>query len=213
MCEACRDESVTPMTSHRRYITNTLVIGNGPSGLAASAMLDGWRAYFRHDRPHPDEGLDRLMRQQPVDKSLLDMDIVNMAPDANVGRWLDELERPTGDTGGSVVDWRRDPDHRVPHVVVAVDEAGGSWNTFPDAMKTASIGAWFDLPAYTFAQFKCDHDQVTVADADALVRQRPTIDEVRRYFAAYSRQMNLDRHMHTGVKITSVQASVFYFYH
>jgi hypothetical protein len=71
-------------------------------------------------------------------------------------------------------------------------------------MRTASIGAWFDLPAYTFAQYKRDTGAVN-ADADA--RQRPTIDEVRAYLTAYVRVVQLTQYMHTGVRIVDLRVS------
>jgi hypothetical protein len=60
----------------RRYVTNVLIIGrkeihktiythlpgNGPSGLAMSAILSGWRPYFDTNQQHPDKAIDERLR-------------------------------------------------------------------------------------------------------------------------------------------------------
>lgn len=175
--------------------------GNGPSGLALSAVLDGWRPYFDTQQRHADAQIDQQLREnanlfEQVSCSLLHrpysytfstsasptffaylrlQDLVTLAGGGTaVGRFIDSLIRPDADglgDAGSLVRWYRDADV-VEHLVVSTDEPAGSWNHFPALVLvsmasvmlisfawilqlcTASVGSWFDLPAYTYVDYR-----------------------------------------------------------
>lgn len=137
-------------SSPKLYVTNVLIIGailsslsqsdyclgNGPSGLALSAILSGYRPYFDVTKRHPDEQLDAKLRRN-ADTSLLEQDLIGDASfdhSSNVGRYIDALERPQADFDPSlesVLVWKRQADARVQHLCVSHNDAGGGWNEFP----------------------------------------------------------------------------------
>lgn len=115
--------------------------GNGPSGLALSAIFSGYRPYFDVTKRHPNEQLDAKLRRN-ADTSLLEQDLIGDASfdnSSNIGRYIDALERPQADLDPSiesVLMWKRETDARVQHLCIGYNDAGGSWNEFPSLVSS-----------------------------------------------------------------------------
>uniref|UniRef100_A0A914I8K3 Uncharacterized protein n=1 Tax=Globodera rostochiensis TaxID=31243 RepID=A0A914I8K3_GLORO len=61
--------------------TDSVVIGNGPAGIALSALLSGWQPFYNRRHPHPDPQLhEQLLRMAADDdQSLLAQDLCSLA--------------------------------------------------------------------------------------------------------------------------------------
>ena len=145
-------------TALRRSCAETVVVGNGPSGLAASAVLGGWRPFYDQRSPHPSRGLHSRLSQTAA-TSLVEQDLSWLADLASEGgpgvgsgshvaRLYDSLARPDADLGHEhrpSLRWERTA-APADHLVIGGGPPGGSWHSFPPYVYTLSLANWMTLP-------------------------------------------------------------------
>lgn len=175
-----------------------VVIGNGPSGMVTSFMLDGNVPYLKQipeDLPI-DEMLRARLSNLPEGQSLYDADLAELAEGLE-GRsqnpipiLMDALLRPCADLGvqaDSLIEWRYESDKQIDHVVLGQGPPGGAWHTFPPDVRTLSPAAWLTLPPHT--------------DGGA---ERLSARAVANYCRRYVHACKLQRYFRNGVVVTSV---------
>jgi threonine dehydrogenase-like Zn-dependent dehydrogenase len=180
------------------------VVGNGPSGLAASALLSGhWPFYTQ---PHPHRPLHDAIESErarvaaasgksPWDLSLLELDLtaaLRVAGSMEGGRsnnpWallVDALLHPDADGRRGAADYtclefRHLPERSIEHVVIGRGPAGGSWNRMAPGTVTLSPGYWMALPGLMMTES-------TGLNAHALLH-RIERGVVADYYQAYARK-------------------------
>ena len=167
----CRGSSASATEQHDGdSAVPVALVGNGPSALAASALLSGHWPFY--SRPHPHRALhvaiqtelDRVagVEARPVSEiSLLELDLTRPLAAAAAmegGRsnspWallVDALLHPDADgrrgaPGYTCLEIRHLPEKRIEHVVVGRGPGGGSWNNMAPGTVTLSPGYWMELP-------------------------------------------------------------------
>lgn len=140
------------------------VIGTGPSGLHASAVLSGAAVPY-YARPHPNAlihtAVSEALAASPLDDpSLLDLDLAALSDSLGltgrstnpVALLADVLLRPGADghgpTGGSCVETRRRAaaDWPLRVALYGRQPGGGSWGRMPEHTPTLSPAQWLELP-------------------------------------------------------------------
>ncbi|KPJ09824.1 Oxidative stress-induced growth inhibitor 1 [Papilio machaon] len=184
-----------------------VVIGNGPSGLVTSYMLAGNVPYLKRNIPE-DLPIDEMLRArlsnlQPG-QNLLETDLMELAEGLEgrshnpIPLLMDNLLRPCADLdidADSLIEWKYDVDKQVEHVVLGRGQPGGSWHSFPPALRTLSPAAWLALPPHRTA-----HPPHTPHSPHSRLTARALANYCRRYV----RVNNLQRFFHCGVTVTSV---------
>ena len=186
------------------------IIGNGPSALAASALLAGWLPFYRDGCRHPNAPLRNAIQSQleraaratgrdPIEVSLLELDLRSLAAHVlEAGRsnnpialLVDSLLHPGADTGYggpgvTCIDVRYVSERRVEHAIIGDGAAGGSWADMAAGTRTLSPGYWMELPGMRLESQLED------------VRGRVDRQLVQQYFTDYSRRFVPRHSMITG---------------
>ena len=183
---------------------DAVVVGNGPSALILSYILHGHIPHYDPSKRHPDPILHSKLLKASY---LLDLDVDDLTAHFNASRLsystqalpinvlLDTLLRPLADTEPeqlqSCVQWRREPDKSVSHVVLGnTPHAGGQWADNPVAASW-DIGAlsyleMLSLPGYSFAEH-----YTTLHGKHPVDFHRPTRREVADYLATYPERVGI----------------------
>lgn len=116
------------------YFIESVVAGNGPSGIAVSHILAGNRPYIRSNQ-HPDEMLSARLSNL-VGRPLMQQDLRFLSQGLEgrtshpVSLLMDALVHPGADLGmelPSLLQWRHHPERQVDHVVLGTSPPGGAW--------------------------------------------------------------------------------------
>ncbi|XP_053101104.1 oxidative stress-induced growth inhibitor 2 isoform X3 [Hemicordylus capensis] len=135
-----------------------VIIGNGPSGICLSYMLSGYRPYLSPEAKHPNPILHRKLKEA-MHLSIVDQDLDYLSEGLEgrssnpVAVLFDTLLHPDADFGFDylpVLDWKLEPHHYIPHIVLGKGPPGGAWHSMEGSMLTISFGDWMELPGYTF---------------------------------------------------------------
>ncbi|XP_075225208.1 oxidative stress-induced growth inhibitor 1-like isoform X2 [Lycorma delicatula] len=198
--------SLKGLPPHTIY-KEVVVIGNGPSGLALSYLLDGNLPYY-NGNSHPDEMLLARLKSIPASRSLVHQDLEYLSQGlegrANnpVSLLMDALCHPCADQGidlPSLIDWRYEPDQRIDHVVLGKGLPGGAWQTMDSNVLTISLNTWMELPGLTWFEWESKFRGVANPNA-----RRVSVAEVAAYYSDYLRINNISRHFRSGVVVTAV---------
>jgi hypothetical protein len=184
------------------------VVGNGPSALAASALLSGhWPFYVQ---PHPHRPLHDAIeterarvaaasRKNTRDVSLLELDLTaalrvvgSMEGGRSNNPWallVDALLHPDADGRRGAADYtclevRHLPGRSIEHVLIGRGPAGGSWNRMAPGTMTLSPGYWMALPGLTMTEAAAPGTDLS-ARALAHRIERGVVAE---YYQAYARK-------------------------
>lgn len=164
------------------------IVGNGPAGLAAAAVLSGHLPFYIHRHPdtHVHAAVANAIREEAAasgreeaDVSLIDVDLPHLVKllqvsgrgNNAVANFADCLLRPGVDKGSNhppVVQHRLVKERAVPVVLVGAGPPGGSWWHMPEDTPTLSPGDWMSLPASdhassSFAGFAASFGMVSVS--------------------------------------------------
>jgi Pyridine nucleotide-disulphide oxidoreductase len=181
---------------------DTVVVGNGPGGICVSLALSGWWPYY--EGQHPDPALESRLKGGP--SSLLERDLASLSAGLQgrgripAGVLFDALMHPEADTGRvrpGALKVRHDPKRAVPHLVLGVGPAGGSWQKMVPGMLSLSPGYWMELPGWSLFEWARSHRRWL--DPGARVART----DVAAYYQDYVDHMGLAPHMRTGVKVTA----------
>ncbi|CAK6438676.1 unnamed protein product [Pipistrellus nathusii] len=182
-----------------------VVIGNGPSGICLSYMLSGYRPYLSSETIHPNTILQSKL-QEARHLSLVDQDLEYLSEGLEgrstnpVAVLFDTLLHPDADFGKdypSVLHWKLEQHHYIPHLVLGKGPPGGAWHNMEGSMLTISFGNWMELPGLKFK------DWVTSKRRN-LKGDRVMPEEVARYYKHYVKVMGLQKNFRENTYITSV---------
>ncbi|KAJ7338980.1 hypothetical protein JRQ81_012882 [Phrynocephalus forsythii] len=181
-----------------------VVIGNGPSGICLSYMLSGYRPYLSPDTKHPNPILHNKLKEASH-LSIVDQELEYLAEGLEgrssnpVAILFDTLLHPDADFGfnyPSVLHWKLEPHHYIPHLVLGKGPPGGAWHCMEGSMRTISFGDWMELPGYTFKDWAANRRMVTC--------DRVLPEEVASYYKHYVKVMGLQKNIRENAYITSV---------
>lgn len=178
---------------------SVIIVGGGPGGLGAAAVLEGWHPYFKGNFQVPVSEVQQLaeeFRDCPLE---LDQRRV-----LNAGLRPIEFYRmrhhPTQEAL-PLSDWtlgfRKQP--AVDWKLLSLDKPGGLWNNVPREQLTLGPAHWMELAPYPVLQFYADTGRDR--DPDALIHK----DDIVPYYHAFAEKLGLSDHIQTGTEVTSIR--------
>lgn len=176
------------------------MVGGGPGGLGAAAVLEGWRPRLRDGVPFSFRvpGVEDMARAHVDDLLKVDMRAV-----AETGlRPIDffrSLHHPSGAASspgdlplefskGQGADW----------LMLTTDPPGGLWNNVPRDQLTLSPGHWMEMAPYPLAQFA--NETGLPLDPDALIHKNPLVE----YYHALPDRLGLSSRIRRGERVTRI---------
>ncbi|CAH2285541.1 oxidative stress-induced growth inhibitor 2 [Pelobates cultripes] len=182
-----------------------VIIGNGPSGICLSYMLSGYRPYLSPDAVHPNPILQsRLEEARHLSIHEQDLEYLSEGLEGRstnpVAVLFDTLLHPNADFGydyPSVLQWKLEEEHYIPHIVLGKGPPGGAWHDMEGSMLTLSLGDWMELPGLKFKDW-------ALGKRRNLKTDRATPAEVASYYKHYIKIMGLQRNFIDNTYITSV---------
>ena len=196
---------------------DTVIVGNGPSALILSYILNGNIPYYNASNPHPDSILHQKLLQSPA---LLDFNVADLTAHFAASRLsystqalpinvlLDTLLRPLADTNPgeyeTCVEWRYDEARSVPHLVLGnTAQAGGQWADNPVSASwdigTLSYAEMLSLPGYSFEKY-----YHKIHGRQPVEFYRPTRREVADYLAIYPEMVHISASVFTNVEVREI---------
>ncbi|OQV23464.1 Oxidative stress-induced growth inhibitor 2 [Hypsibius exemplaris] len=194
--------------------TDVVIIGNGPSALTLSYLLNGNWPYYRDDSHHPDEIIHARLNCEK-DKSILETDFVDLCSGISgqsrnaVANLFDQLLHPSsvfGDvTDGlqSCVKWQAVP-HKIPHLVLGPHPPGGAWQAMHGSKKALSFNNWLELPGLPVADWAARHGCCRTRLTENNASRLPLV-AWKAYYRDYPVQMGLQDSLRTGYQVLSVR--------
>ncbi|XP_053251670.1 oxidative stress-induced growth inhibitor 2 isoform X2 [Podarcis raffonei] len=182
-----------------------VVIGNGPSGICLSYMLSGYRPYLSPATEHPNPILHNKLKESSH-LSIVDQELEYLAEGLEgrssnpVAVLFDTLLHPDADFGFNyppVLDWKLEPEHYIPHMVLGKGPPGGAWHNMEGSMLTISFGDWMELPGYTFKDWTATKRRNIKCD-------RVLPEQIASYYKHYVKVMGLQKNFRENTYITSV---------
>ncbi|CAL8360775.1 unnamed protein product [Arctogadus glacialis] len=183
-----------------------VVIGNGPSGICLSYLLSGYKPYLETGAVHPDPILYQKLQQAkhlPITEQ--DLEYLSEGLEGRSGNpvavLFDTLMHPNADFGYElppVVQWKRDKQQQIPHLVLGSATPGGAWHAMEGSMLTISLGIWMELPGVNYRDLTNGKRRVVPND-------RATPEEISSYYRNYVKLMGLQKNFIDNTYVTSVQ--------
>jgi len=200
--------------NHRRaaeqgVVKDTVIIGNGPSGITLSYFLSGNWPYYTGTSQ--DEFLHMRLMEEP-DLSLVEQDLEFLS-DGLEGRssnpvslLLDTLQKPSADLGlelPSLLSWRHSVEGEVEHVVLGRGMPGGIWQTLDSGLLTVSLGGWMELPNLCMADWR--RSRMVEQETQQEVGRRAAVSTVASYYLDYVELMGLGQNFRENTVVTGVR--------
>ncbi|XP_056458197.1 oxidative stress-induced growth inhibitor 2 [Gadus chalcogrammus] len=183
-----------------------VVIGNGPSGICLSYLLSGYKPYLETGAVHPNPILYQKLQQAkhlPITEQ--DLEYLSEGLEGRSGNpvavLFDTLMHPNADFGYElppVVQWKRDKQQQIPHLVLGSATPGGAWHAMEGSMLTISLGIWMELPGVNYRDLTNGKRRVVTND-------RATPEEISSYYRNYVKLMGLQKNFIDNTYVTSVQ--------
>lgn len=197
--------------SQNKLCTDVVVIGNGPSGICLSYLLSGHRPYY-NGRPHSNPFLTEKLQKLGHKDSIVEQELEHLCEGLEgrssnpVAVLFDALCHPDADLGGdnhSLLDWKFEEKHKIDHVVLGKEKAGGSWQRMEGSMQTLSLSRWMELPGMPFREWLMKQKrQEDIVDAS---ENRATITDVCNYYKSFVQEKKLRKHFYDNHTVTSVR--------
>lgn len=183
-----------------------VVIGNGPSGICLSYLLNGYTPYLDPATVHPNPLLYRKLQESkhlPITEQDLELLCEGLeGRSANpVAVLFDTLLHPNADMGFELppmLQWRLEHQRHIPHLVLGKATPGGAWHAMEGSMLTISLGIWMELPGVNFRDI-CPTKRRGVAS------DRASPEEISSYYKNYVKLMGLQKNFADNTYVTSVQ--------
>ncbi|KAG9478710.1 oxidative stress-induced growth inhibitor 2 [Eleutherodactylus coqui] len=194
-----------PLLGDPPLILPVVVIGNGPSGICLSYMLSGYRPYVSPEALHPNPILHSKL-EEARHISIPEQDLEYLAEGLEgrssnpVAVLFDTLLHPNADFGydyPSVLQWKLEQEHYIPHIVLGKGPPGGAWHDMEGSILTLSLGDWMELPGLKFKDWAMGKRRNIKSD-------RATPAEVASYYKHYVKLMGIQRNFIDNTYITSV---------
>ncbi|XP_072250382.1 oxidative stress-induced growth inhibitor 2 isoform X2 [Leuresthes tenuis] len=183
-----------------------VIIGNGPSGICLSYLLSGYKPFLDTATVHPNPILYRKLQETkhlPITEQ--DLEYLSEGLEGRsrnpIAVLFDTLLHPNADFGyefPSVLQWRRDKQQHVPHLVLGKATPGGAWHAMEGSMLTISLGIWMELPGVNYRDLTNGKHRDVTSD-------RATPEEISSYYRDYVKLKGLQKNFVDNTYVTSVQ--------
>nr|XP_057940098.1 oxidative stress-induced growth inhibitor 2 isoform X2 [Doryrhamphus excisus] len=183
-----------------------IIIGNGPSGICLSYLLSGNKPYLDTATVHPNPILYRKLQETkhlPITEQ--DLEYLSEGLEGRstnpVAVLFDTLLHPNADFGYEyppVLQWRRDKQQHIPHLVLGKATPGGAWHAMEGSMLTISLGIWMELPGVNYRDLISEKRRDPTSD-------RATPEEISSYYRNYVTLQGLQNNFVDNTYVTSVQ--------
>ncbi|XP_062255286.1 oxidative stress-induced growth inhibitor 2 [Platichthys flesus] len=183
-----------------------VIIGNGPSGICLSYLLSGYKPYLDTATVHPNPILYRKLQETkhlPITEQ--DLEYLSEGLEGRSGNpvavLFDTLLHPNADYGYEfppVIQWRRDKQQHLPHLVLGRATPGGAWHAMEGSMLTISLGIWMELPGVNYRDLTDGKRRDVTSD-------RATPEEISSYYRNYVQLKGLQKNFVDNTYVTSVQ--------
>uniref|UniRef100_H3AH04 Oxidative stress induced growth inhibitor family member 2 n=1 Tax=Latimeria chalumnae TaxID=7897 RepID=H3AH04_LATCH len=113
---------------------------------------------------------------------------------------FDTLLHPNADIGydyPSVLQWKLEQQHYIPHVVLGKGLPGGAWHAMEESMLTISLDNWMELPGLDFKDWASGKRRI-------IKTSRATAEEIAFYYKHYVKVMGLQKNFMANTYVTSV---------
>ncbi|XP_049586912.1 oxidative stress-induced growth inhibitor 2 [Syngnathus scovelli] len=187
-------------------IVPVIIIGNGPSGISLSYLLSGNKPYLDPTTVHPNPILYRKL-QETKHLAITEQDLEYLSEGLEgrsrnaVAVLFDTLLHPNADFGYEyppVLQWRREKQQHIPHLVLGKATPGGAWHAMEGSMLTISLGIWMELPGVNY------RDLIGGKRRD-VTNDRATPEEISSYYRNYVKLKGLQKNFVDNTYVTSVQ--------
>ncbi|XP_026173164.1 oxidative stress-induced growth inhibitor 2 [Mastacembelus armatus] len=183
-----------------------VIIGNGPSGICLSYLLSGYKPYLDTSTVHPNQILYRKLQETkhlPITEQNLEYLSEGLEGRSRnpVAVLFDTLLHPNADFGYEfppVLQWRRDKQQHIPHLVLGKATPGGAWHAMEGSMLTISLGIWMELPGVNYRDLMTGKCRDVTSD-------RATPEEISFYYRNYVKLKGLQKNFVDNTYVTSVQ--------
>ncbi|XP_051261269.1 oxidative stress-induced growth inhibitor 2 [Dicentrarchus labrax] len=183
-----------------------VIIGNGPSGICLSYLLSGYKPYLDTTAVHPNPILYRKLQETkhlPITEQ--DLEYLSEGLEGRsrnpVAVLFDTLLHPNADFGYEfppVLQWRRDKQQHIPHLVLGRATPGGAWHAMEGSMLTISLGIWMELPGVNYRDLTNGKRRDVTSD-------RATPEEISSYYRNFVKLKGLQKNFVDNTYVTSVQ--------
>ncbi|XP_034553284.1 oxidative stress-induced growth inhibitor 2 [Notolabrus celidotus] len=183
-----------------------VIIGNGPSGICLSYLLSGYKPYLDPATVHPNPILYRKLQETkhlPITEQ--DLEYLSEGLEGRSGNpvavLFDSLLHPNADFGYEfppVLQWRREKQHHIPHLVLGRATPGGAWHAMQGSMLTISLGIWMELPGVNYRDLTNGKRRDVTSD-------RATPEEISSYYRNYVKLKGLQTNFVDNTYVTCVQ--------
>ncbi|XP_053479341.1 oxidative stress-induced growth inhibitor 2 isoform X2 [Ictalurus furcatus] len=183
-----------------------IIIGNGPSGICLSYLLSGYAPYLDPAAEHPNPILYQKL-QKAKHLPIIEQDLEYLCEGLEgrsgnpVAVLFDTLLHPNADLGfeiPSVLQWKLEKQHHIPHVVLGKGKPGGAWHAMEGSILTISLGIWMELPGVNYRD-------ITPEKRRNVTNDRATPDELSSYYKNYVKIMGLQKNFVDNAYVTSIQ--------
>uniref|UniRef100_A0A8D0CZT2 Oxidative stress induced growth inhibitor family member 2 n=1 Tax=Sander lucioperca TaxID=283035 RepID=A0A8D0CZT2_SANLU len=190
----------------REVIRGDLLPSNGPSGICLSYLLSGHKPYLDTATVHPNPIIYRKL-QETKHLSITEQDLEYLSEGLEgrsrnpVAVLFDTLLHPNADFGYEfppVLQWRRDKQQHIPHLVLGRATPGGAWHAMEGSMLTISLGIWMELPGVNYRDLTNGKRRDATSD-------RATPEEISSYYRNYVKLKGLQKNFVDNTYVTSVQ--------
>ncbi|XP_062278890.1 oxidative stress-induced growth inhibitor 2 [Scomber scombrus] len=183
-----------------------VIIGNGPSGICLSYLLSGYKPYLDTASVHPNPILYRKLQETkhlPITEQ--DLEYLSEGLEGRsrnpVAVLFDTLLHPNADFGYEfppVLQWRRDKQQHIPHLVLGRATPGGAWHAMEGSMLTISLGIWMELPGVNYRDLTNGKRRDVTSD-------RASPEEISSYYRNYVKLKGFQKNFADNTYVTSVQ--------
>nr|XP_051700814.1 oxidative stress-induced growth inhibitor 2 [Oryctolagus cuniculus] len=186
-----------------------VIIGNGPSGICLSYMLSGYRPYLSSEAMHPNAILHSKL-EEARHLSIVDQDLEYLSEGLEgrssnpVAVLFDTLLHPDADFGydyPSVLHWKLEQHHYIPHLVLGKGPPGGAWHVSIFFLE-------FCITAYDREEILMETKSTVLIEYFPFSRNlkgdRVMPEEIARYYKHYVKVMGLQKNFRENTYITSV---------
>ena len=176
-------------------------------------MLSGYWPYLSTGE-HINPLLNAKLHNVDREISLLEQDLAFLSEGLEgrssnpVALLFDELLQPGADLGFEIessLNWSRDQQTSVSHLVIGNGLPGGSWNGLPGHIKTLSPVSWLQLPGYSLGGWYRAREIREGLSHDELAFFRIKAEDVRQYYVDYVNHTGIVENLVNNATVVSLR--------